>query len=259
MERPTRMRVSNATKGIVEVPDRILLYGVEGIGKSSFAAKAPRPIFIETEPDGTARIDTQRMPKPLSWGDVIDGIDSLTLDPHDHKTLVVDTLDAAEAMLWRHICQRDDKANIEAYGYGKGYVVALDEWRVFLARLERLRRERKMGVILIAHSWIKPFKNPEGDDFDRYQLKLHDKTAGLLKEWCDAVLFANYETLTSKESEKSKAKGVSTGERIVHTQRTAAFDAKNRYDLPETLPLDYAAFLEAIKTKQTDAAASKEG
>jgi hypothetical protein len=129
-------------------------------------------------------------------------------------------------------------------------VAALDEWRVFLARLERLRRAKQMGVILIAHSWIKPFKNPEGDDFDRYEMKLHPKAGGLLREWCDAVLFANYEILTVKESEKAKAKGVTTGERIVHTRRTHAFDAKNRYGLPETLPLDYEAFTTAVQSAE---------
>jgi hypothetical protein len=258
--RPRRMSMANVVKGLVKSPDRILLYGVEGIGKSTFAASAPKPIFIAPERDGTARIDTNRFAQTETWGDVIDGIDALTQDEHDYRTLVIDTLDAAEAMLWRFICTRDSKGSIEDYGYGKGYVAALDEWRVFLSRLERLRREKKMGIILIAHSWIKPFKNPEGDDFDRYQLKLHEKAGGLLKEWGDAVLFANFEILTAKENEKARAKGVSTGERIVHTQRTAAFDAKNRYGLPETLPLDYAAFVAAIndKTSAPDESA-KEG
>lgn len=241
-----RMSVANVVSGIVKVPDRILLYGIEGIGKSTFAANAPRPIFIEPESDGTARINTNRLPAPETWGDVIDAVDSLTVDPHDYQTLVVDTLDAAEAMLWRFICKRDDKGSIEAYGYGKGYVAALDEWRVFMGRLEKLRRERRMGIILIAHSWIKPFKNPEGDDFDRYEMKLHPRAGGLLREWCDAVLFANYEVLTAKENDKAKAKGVTTDNRIVHTRRTAAFDAKNRFGLPESLPLDYAEFMSAI-------------
>jgi hypothetical protein len=243
---PRRMSVANAVSGVVKVPDRILLYGIEGIGKSTFAASAPKPIFIEPESDGTARINTNRLPAPEGWGDVIDAVDSLTADPHDYQTLVVDTLDAAEAMLWRFICKRDGKDSIEAYGYGKGYVAALDEWRVFMARLEKLRRERRMGIILIAHSWIKPFKNPEGDDFDRYEMKLHPRAGGLLREWCDAVLFANYEVLTAKENDKAKAKGVTTDNRIMHTRRTAAFDAKNRFGLPESLPLDYAAFIEAV-------------
>lgn len=251
-KKPRRMAVANVTKGVVKVPDRILLYGIEGIGKSTFAAGALKPIFLEPESDGTARINTNRLPRPEGWGDVIDAIDSLIADPHDYQTLVVDTLDAAEAMLWRFICARDDKTSIEAYGYGKGYVAALDEWRVFVSRLEKLRRERQMGIILIAHSWIKPFKNPEGDDFDRYEMKIHPRAGGMLREWCDAVLFANYEVLTAKESDKSKAKGVTTDKRIMHTRRTAAFDAKNRFGLPETLTLKYAEFVEAVKANEPD-------
>jgi hypothetical protein len=250
------MTVANVVKGIIKVPDRILLYGIEGIGKSTFAASAPRPIFIAPENDGTARIDTARLPSPESWADVIDAIDALVVDEHDYQTLVVDTLDAAEAMLWRFICSATRTAGSRTYGYGKGYVAALDEWRVFVSRLEKLRRERQMGIILIAHSWIKPFKNPEGDDFDRYEMKLHPRAGGMLREWCDAVLFANYEVLTVKETEKSKAKGVTTDKRIMHTRRTAAFDAKNRYGLPETLTLDYAAFVEAVKAGEPDDAAA---
>jgi hypothetical protein len=238
------MSVANVVTGTVKVPDRILLYGVEGIGKSTFAASATRPIFLEPESDGTARIDTNRLPRPDGWGDVIDAIDSLISEPHEYQTLVIDTLDAAEAMLWRFICDRDKKTSIEAYGFGKGYVAALDEWRVFIGRLEKLRRMRRMDIILIAHSWIKTFKNPEGDDYDRYEMKLHPRAGGMLREWCDAVLFTNYETLTAKESEKSKAKGVSTGVRQVHVDRSHAFDAKNRYGLTEPFALDYATFAE---------------
>jgi AAA domain-containing protein len=255
---PRRMTVSNVIKGKVEVPDRILIYGVEGIGKSTFAASAPSPIFIEPESDGTARLDTQRFPRPESWRDVLDAVESLTVDAHGFQTLVIDTLDAAEGLLWRHICERDRKASIEDYGYGKGYVAALDEWRAFLAVLEQLRRVKKMGIVLVAHSWIKTFKNPEGEDFDRYEMKLHNKAAGLLREWCDAVLFAHYETYSVKASDEKgvKAKGVSTGARVIHTQRSAAWDAKNRYSLPEMLPLnfdDYAGACRAHRPSDPDA------
>jgi len=111
--------------------------------------------------------------------------------------------------------------------------------------LEKLRAVKSMAVILLAHSWIKPFKNPEADDYDRYELKLHSKSGGLIKEWCDAVLFANYETYAAK-SKGQRVRGVDTGARLIHTQRRAAWDAKNRYDLPETLPLDWDAFAEAV-------------
>jgi hypothetical protein len=240
------MSLASVVRGKQEAPDRVLLYGVEGIGKSTWAAGAPAPVFIPAE-DGTSNLDVARFPEPDGWVDVLDALRILAEDKHDFQTVVLDTLDAVEPMLWRHICERDKKSSIEDYGYGKGYMAALDEWRVFLAALEKLRRTRGLGVVLIAHSWIRPFKNPEGDDFDRYELKLNAKAGGLLKEWCDSVLFAHYETYASKNERTGAVKGVSTGARVVHTQRTAAWDAKNRFSLPESLPLDYADYAAAVK------------
>jgi hypothetical protein len=191
-----------------------------------------------------------RLPAPESWADVTEAVRTLTTERHDYRTLVVDTLDAIEPMLWRFICERDKQSSIESYGYGKGYVAALDEWRVFLALLEKLRRERGTGIVLIAHSMIRPFKNPEADDYDRYEMKLNAKAGGLLKEWSDAVLFAHYETYAVKDDKTGKAKGVSSGARVVHTQRTAAWDAKNRYSLPASLPLDYEAYAQASRKRE---------
>ncbi len=246
---PRRMNVADAVKGVLDVPDRILIHGVEGIGKTTFAAAFPASIIVEAEREGSARIDADRL-QPENWAEILECVQSLTVDKHEHRTLVIDTGDAAEALLWEFMCRRDNKASIEDYGYGKGYVAALNEWRVFLGALERLRRERRMGIVIVAHSFIKTFKNPEGDDFDRYELKMHAKAAGLLKEWCDAVLFAHYETYAVKADEKKAAKGISTGARVIHTQRTAAWDAKNRYSLPPMLPLDYAVFAAAVTRRQ---------
>jgi hypothetical protein len=240
------MKLDALVKGRQAKPVRVLLYGVEGIGKSTFAANSPAPIFLGAE-DGTAHLDVTRFPMPTSWVEALDAVRTLTREAHDFKTLAVDTLDWLEPLLWEHICARDAQQNIEAYGYGKGYVAALDEWRIFLAALEKLREERGMHVVLLAHSWIKPFKNPEGNDFDRYELKLHPKAGGLLKEWSDVVLFANYETFAVADNSK-RAKGVSRDMRLIHTTRKAAFDAKNRFDLPESLALDWNEFWTALQT-----------
>jgi hypothetical protein len=243
------MSLANIVKGKLEKPDRILLVGVEGVGKSTFGAAAPDPVFLGAE-DGTAQLDVQRMgprdeqgnAQPMRWGDIRDAVRLLTTAPHAFKTLVVDTVDWAEPLLWDHICQRDSKKNIEDYGFGKGYSAALDEWRSFLSDLERMREQRKMHVILLAHAWIKPFKNPEGEDYDRYELKLNNKAAGLLKEWSDAVLFANFETLVNEDERTKRNKGVSTGKRLLFTERRAAFDAKNRFGLPFVMPLSWAEY-----------------
>jgi len=243
---PSRMTLSALVKGKQPHPIRALLYGVEGVGKSTFAADAPAPIFIGTE-DGTAQLDVTRFPAAETWQEVREAIRTLTLDGHAFETLVIDTLDWVEPLIWAHICKRDGKENVEDYGYGKGYVAALDEWRLLLADLERLRKAKPIHVILLAHSWIKPFKNPTGDDFDRYELKLHAKAGGLTKEWADCVLFTEYETLVDRNDKTKRVRGVSTGARIIRTTRTAAWDAKNRYSLPEKLPLDWSDFFAAVQ------------
>jgi hypothetical protein len=239
------MSLGAVTKGRVERPRRIVLVGTEGIGKSTFAGQSPTPIFLGAE-DGTSELDVTRLPEPRTWDDALDAIHLLTVEEHDYKTFVVDTLDWLEPLCWAHVCALGKKSSIEEFGYGKGYVEALDKWRIFLSRLDALRSKRSMGVILIAHSWIKPFKNPEGEDFDRYEMKLHAKASGLIKEWADAVLFAHYETFAAASKEK-RAKGVSTGARLIHTTRTAAWDAKNRYGLPDSLPLSWDDFDAAVR------------
>jgi hypothetical protein len=247
---PSRMTLAGVIRGKKQRPVRVLLYGVEGVGKSTFAASAPKPIFLGAE-DGTDQLDVERFESPATWQDVLDAIQVLTVEPSEYQTLVIDTLDWAEPLLWAHICKRDEQPNIEAYGYGKGYAAALDEWRVFLAALERLRKAKSMHLVMLAHSWIKPFKNPEGDDFDRYELKLHPKASGLLKEWTDAVLFAAFETFANKDKKTKRVRGVSTGARIIYTSRTAAYDAKNRYGLPDTVPLSWSDFMASAESHQT--------
>lgn len=239
-----RMTLANISTGPIDRPRRILLYGVEGVGKSTFAASADAPIFLCGE-EGSDHLDVPRFPAPRTWLEAREAVDVLRAQATPYRHLVVDTLDWLEPLVWQHVCARAGKESIEDFGYGKGYLAALDEWRLFVKQLEQLRAERQMGVILLAHSHIKPFKNPEADDFDRYEMKLHAKAGGFLREWCDAVLFANYQTFAHKD-EKKRVRGVATGERVLYTQRTAAYDAKNRYNLPPTLPLAWDAFTAAV-------------
>jgi hypothetical protein len=247
---PSRMTLAGVVKGRIQPPYRIVGYAPEGTGKTTFAASAPSPIFLPTE-DGTAHVDVARFPRPENLADVLDAIRVLTTTDHEYKTFVVDTLDHLEPLIWAEVCRRDGVGLIEEVGggYGKGYTAAIDEWRKVLAALETLQRTKQMHVILLAHSHIKTFRNPEGEDFDRYQLKLHDKAAGLVKEWSEEVLFMRQETLVHKEKHK-KAKGVGTGARVIYTERTAAFDAKNRHSLPSELPLSWEDFDAAAKAGQ---------
>lgn len=246
---PSRMTLKALVRGKKEQPLRVVLYGVEGIGKSTFASGAPKPIFLAPE-EGTAQLDIDRFPAPETWPEVLEALRVLEREDHEYQTLVMNTLDWLEPILWAHVCERDEMKNIEEYGYGKGYSAALEEWRIFLASLERIRRSKGMHVVMLAHSWIRPFKNPEGDDFDRYEMKLNNKAAGLMKEWADAVLFSNYETFASKDKRTKRVRGVDTGARLIFTQRKAAYDAKNRYGLPDSMPLSWGEFEGAVRTHE---------
>ncbi len=237
-------RLAQVTKGPIKKPLRVVVYGADGVGKSTFAARAPRPIFVGAE-DGTASLDVSRL-SAESWRDIVAIVAELEADPHEYETLVLDTADWAEPMCWDVICKSAGAKSIAAIDYGKGYDAAEVEWRSLLGALDRLRDRRGMNAIVLAHSQIKTFKNPAGGDFDRYELKLHKAVAARLREWSDAVLFAHHETFTVAGPQKGKHKGVSSGARVVATTRTAAWDAKNRHDLPEILPLDWTSFVEAV-------------
>lgn len=247
------MRLQNVVSGVLKEPWRLLLFGVEGIGKSSFAAAMPRPIFIDPE-TGSGQLDVARFPPPQNFADVLDAVRELRETKHDYQSLVFDTIDWVEPLIWKHICTRDRMQDIEEYGYGKGYQIAIDEWRILLRDLELLEREKKMNILLCGHSQVKTFKNPEGADFDRYEPQLNVKAAGLLKQWPRAVLFAHYEQYAEKENRYSlKAKGVASGQRLIFTNRTAAYDAKNRYELPASLQLSWEEFVKAATTERSAA------
>ena len=244
--------LDNIKKGQTQKPLRLMIVGVEGVGKSTAGAAMPNPVFLCGEDGlvGKQFAETASF-TPSSWGDVIQFCDELVAaNGAGYKTLVVDTLDWLEPLLYAHVVASAKKAeirSIEDFGYGKGYIVAQQEARNLLARLDRLNG-CGLAVCILAHCAVKTFHNPDGDDFDRYEPKANAKIAGLFREWCDAVLFAQFEQFIKKDGMKAKAIG---GEnRIVHTVHSAAWDAKNRFGLPAVLPLDMGAILEAIQNGQ---------
>jgi hypothetical protein len=240
--RPMAFNLNSITKGKKQSPYYVVLYGPEGIGKSSFAAGAPSPIFLG-EPGGTDHLDIARFPAPQTLEDIESALDSLEKERHDFQTLVIDTADYLEPVIWESICREAKVASIEkvAGGFGKGYVFALDKWRELAGRFERLI-DRGMHVVILAHSHLKTVKNPLGDDYEHYEMKLNGKAAAFLKERPKAVLFANYVSYTDKDETTKRVKAYGDGSRLIYTEHRPAYDAKNRYGLPAELPLSWEDF-----------------
>ena len=225
---------------------RVLVYGIEGIGKSTFAAGAPDPIFILTE-DGLGSLDVEHFPIAQSLDNVMDAIGSLYAEDHPYKTVVLDSLDWLEAIIHREM---EEKYDAKDLAYGKGAMIAAQKWREVLDGMNALRNDKKMIVIFLAHNTIKRFDSPEVEPFDRYQPKLQERSSAVVREWADAVMFANYKTIVKKDDvgfNKTVARGISSGERMLFTTERPAYMAKNRYNLPDSIPLTWDAFANAIK------------
>lgn len=225
---------------------RVLVYGVEGIGKTTFAAGAPDPVFILTE-DGLGSLDVAHFPLVQRTEDVFAAIATLYEDKHDFKTVVLDSVDWLDNQVVREIEQKHDAKDL---AYGKGAVIAAEKWRDILAGFNALRNDRGLNVVLIAHTTIKRFDSPEVEPYDRYQPKLQERTSSIIREWCDAVFFANYRTIVKKSEvgfNKEVARGISSGERLLYTNERPAYMAKNRYALPDSIPMDWESFAQAIK------------
>jgi hypothetical protein len=218
------------------------------VGKTSFAASAPAPVFIQTE-DGLGTMDAPTFGLLKSYDDVMEAIGALYSEKHPYQTVVLDSLDWLEPLIWASVAKANGWANVETPGYGKGYVAALDAWRVLLDGLNALRDEKGMTVIGIAHSEIKRFDSPENEPYDRYTIKLHARASALLQEHVDCVLFANYRISTVKSEvgfNKKVVRGVGGHDRLLYTAERPAFLAKNRFGLPESVPLEWQQLAQHI-------------
>lgn len=240
--------LSQLTRASQPKPPSMLIHGVAGVGKTTFAAEAPKPVFLLTE-DGLGTLEVDHFPLAKHFDEVIGALAALYSEPHDYRTVVIDSIDWLEPLIWAKTCKDNGWKSIEDAGYGKGYVAALDLWRQYLEGLNALRNERGMAVVQIAHTEIKRFDSPEHDPYDRYVIKLHARAAALLQEYADVVLFANYRISTVKADvgfNKKVNRALGSGERVIHSSERPAFLAKNRYGLPDTLPLDWLAFAQAM-------------
>lgn len=237
--------LSAITKSGSSQAERIVIYGSEGIGKTTFAAGLDTPIFIPAE-DGMRSVSVDCFPVPKTWQDIIDAVETLRVEEHAYKTLVIDTADAAERLCQEHILNRDQKKSIEDYGYGRGYVIVFEEFKKLLIPLDALRNEKSINICVTAHGAIKTFNNPQGDNYDRWELKLDRRISALLKEWSDLLLFCGYDVAVDIKTGQAKGKGYG-GERTIYTTHEPAFDAKNRHGLPSKIDMDPVAMMNLIK------------
>lgn len=228
-------------------PEKVIAYGVQGLGKTTFGCTWERPILLRSE-DGGDAFDVPTFPAVLTGlNEFAAAINALHGD-HPYRTLVIDSIDWLEPLVWGATLARLNQfrdpekqlMSIEELGYGKGYVEADNEWRYVLAGLDSLRMERGMHIVLIAHAEIKRFEPPDGEPFDRYQIKLHKRAWALCQEWASQVLFCNYRRRLMKTKDggqkgQDKFRAEGSGERVIHADERPAYVAKNRWGLPHEI------------------------
>lgn len=228
----------NIIKGKLPGAKKVVVYGPEGIGKSTFASKFPDPVFIDTE-GSTKDMDVARLPAPSSWSMVLEEVRYVIQNPSICKTLVIDTADWAERLCIAAVCDKHQKSGIEDFGYGKGYVFLQEEFGKLLNLLTELVEKKKVHVVLTAHAKMRKFEQPdEMGAYDRWEMKLSKNVSPMIKEWADMVLFANYKTYVVEVDGKNKAQG---GQRVMYTTHHSCWDAKNRYSLPDEVPFEYGS------------------
>ena len=236
-------------RGKISGAQKVVIYGPEGIGKSTFAAQFPEPLFIDTE-GSTRHMDVARLPKPSSFTMLMEQVKYVKANPGLCKTLVLDTADWAEQLCMAELCAKAQKNGIEAFGYGKGYVYLMEDFGRMLNLLNDVI-ETGIHVVVTAHAKMRKFEQPdELGAYDRWELKLQKQTAPLLKEWADMVLFANYKTFVVNVDDQGAAKGKNKaqgGARVMYTAHHPCWDAKNRHGLKPELKLDYAEIAHCIE------------
>jgi hypothetical protein len=228
--------------GKKQKPIKAVVFGPEGCGKSTMGAAMPSPLMIDTE-DGTGYIDCSRV-SATNWADFSAATMELGRDQHGHKTIVFDTIDAAERMLADYVAEKHQKESIESFAYGKGWLMLAESFSKFLKACDQIAEHA--NVLLICHSTVKKFSPPdEADAYDRYEMRLSKHVLPLVKEWSDLIGFINWQdTIVTQQDGRKKATGGK--KRLLHLERCAAWDAKSRLDLPACLPVDSAESLQPL-------------
>ena len=232
-------------------PQKVVVYGIPGVGKTTFASTWPKPILLRTE-DGAGALDIPTFPQVAhSIEDVRKAMNALLQGNHQFRTLIVDSLDWLEPIVWEEVCREGNKRNIEDFGYGKGYVRVDEKWQRIQAGMDKLRESKRMHIVCIAHAYAETFDPPDADPYQRYSIKLHKRARALWTEWSEMLLFLNYKAKVVQAEGAAKAKAYGSGERIIYTMERPAYQAKSRWPLPEEIFIghdpSWTAFHDALK------------
>lgn len=227
-------------------PPKVIIYGEAGVGKTTWAAKAPNPILIPTE-DGVGILDIPRFPMIKTWNDFLDAMKLLMEGGHGYKTVIIDSISMLEPLVWQQVRVNTGKEVMD-HGFHKGYLYALDVWPIVLEGLDRLNA-MGMCVIVIGHSELTRMEDPEVGSYDTRMISVHKKARPGLELWADAILYAQFKVQVAEieEGGRTSRRGVGSGVRVMKTSWNPAYTAKNRYSLPKELPLDWTAFHEAFR------------
>ena len=242
------------TRGVQPGAIKALIYGVEGVGKSTLAGRIPGALFIDLE-GSTRRLDVARLERPGSWEALLGQVRRFRdARPVGYGALVIDTADWAEQLAIEAVVARHQAKGIEDFGYGKGWVYLHEEFGKLLNLLSDIA-EGGAHAVLVAHAQITKFEQPDQTGaYDRWSLKLSRRVAATAKEWADEVFFLDYETVVVADADgKARARGGT--ERVIRTQHSAAWDAKDRFGLAARLPLDWEPIAPAFAGSAAPAAA----
>jgi hypothetical protein len=220
------------------LPPRVLIYSPPKMGKTTLASEFPDPVFLQVEEGTPGDLELVSFGLLSTWDALMGAITALYSEDHDRKTVVLDSVDKAEPLVWAAACEANSWASIEAPGYGKGYVEADRYWRELLDGLSALRRDRGMTVVLIGHSVISTFPNPSGAEYPRWDLRLHKRALGLVQDEMDAILMLGHEpAVKSEDTGFGKKRATATGgsARWIYCEGRPSHVAGSRYGMPEKI------------------------
>ncbi|GAC1508425.1 MAG: hypothetical protein NVS1B6_15800 [Steroidobacteraceae bacterium] len=243
--------ISMATvkRGAAPKPPVLLVYSGHGLGKTTLGASAPSPIFLQTE-DGLGSLDVPTFGLLRTFDEMMQAIGALYAEEHEFQTVVLDSMDHLEPLIWAQTCKDNGWANLESPGYGKGFAAALDHWRILMDGFKALRDDKGMTVLMLAHCMVQRFDAPDSEPYDRYQPKLHKGASALVQELADGVFFGNYRISTVKSDQgfgKTVTRAVGGGDRVLYTEERPAFLAKRRFEtMPSVIPLSWDAIAQHI-------------